>query len=90
MKIDKHTLLAYFKDFFTFHNPANKDYSGIDDLFESWYNARIDVINEKPNNKCPSRESIDGKHHIVPCSSDPTEGFCCEFCGKIIISSHSE
>lgn len=30
-------LLKQFKGFFTFHNEANKDYSGIDDLFNKWY-----------------------------------------------------
>jgi hypothetical protein len=32
--------------------------------------------------KIECKKSPDGKHHPCACSSDPTEGYCCKFCGK--------
>lgn len=84
MKPDKHTLLTYFRDFFTFHNENNRGYKGIDDLFEDWYRARIESIEDDIDleHKCSSRESPDGRHHAEAYSSEPSEGFYCKFCRK--------
>lgn len=41
----------------------------------------IELQEIKPKKECPSKESPDGHHHPIPCSSDPIEGFCCAYCG---------
>lgn len=49
---------------------------------------RLMERNEKNNElrhfrkKIECKKSPDGKHHPSACSSDPTEGYCCKFCGK--------
>lgn len=79
----KQTLLRYFRDFFCFHNSDNKDYKGIDDLFNEWYMARIKYLEQeegqKVKNECTSKESPDGNHHAT--TTDPTDGYFCKYCG---------
>ena len=45
-EVDREVLLKLFKDFFTFHNDANEGYSGIDKLFNEWYESKQDKEQE--------------------------------------------
>jgi len=48
---NREELLEFFQDFFTFHNEANKGFSGIDDLFNKWYDARFPSKSDEPHCK---------------------------------------
>jgi hypothetical protein len=42
------------------------------------------------NTECKSLDSPDGKHLPVACSCDPSEGYCCKYCGNEIFSNFNE
>lgn len=42
------------------------------------------------NRECKSFDSPDGQHHASACSSDPIEGYCCEYCGEQIFFAEHE
>ena len=37
----KELLKPLFKDFFTYHNEANKDAKVVDEYFDTWYNWKV-------------------------------------------------
>lgn len=92
---NKEELRAKFRDFFIYHNDANKNTIAVDEYYDQWYDDRISDAFELASKKsgktleqtklrkkeCRSSDSPDGKHHPTACSSDPSEGYCCKFCG---------
>jgi len=82
---NKQELRDKFRDFFIFHNEANKNTVAVDEYFNEWYDTRYREEQKQiksKKNECKSSESPDGKHRRVACSCDPTEGYCCDFCGQ--------
>lgn len=51
-KEDKEELRAKFRDFFIFHNDANKNTISVDEYFDEWYDARIGESFELASRKC--------------------------------------
>lgn len=45
-QFDEETLLDYFRDFFAFHNEANKNTSAVDKYFTEWFSNRMSNQNE--------------------------------------------
>jgi hypothetical protein len=89
---NKEELRAKFRDFFIFHNDANKNTVAVDEYFDEWYNERISDAFElasKKTGKTMEQTNLrkkecllspNGKHYPIACSCDPSEGFCCKYC----------
>ena len=54
------------------------------------FRSGIEEQEREPKRECKSRENPDGRHHPIPCSSDPNEGFCCAYCGIEIYPNFDE